>query len=70
MKTIKLSLLAIALFALSGCDSRSEMRARFGDGQVRILVDEEGCRYIVTHSSGDNYYLRPYQPTKTAQPPK
>lgn len=73
MKTIRLSLLVVALFTLSGCgagnDSRPEMRARFSD-QVRILVDEEGRSYIVTHNIGGNYFLSPYQPTKAAQPPK
>ena len=68
MNLLKLSLFILALCALSGCDSRPEMRVRFS--QVRILTDEEGHKYVVNHNIGETYFLTPYNPIPPVQPSK
>lgn len=48
----------LLLTLLCSCSSDSFMRKEFSG--TKILIDEEtGARYIIKHSFGDNYSVRP-----------
>lgn len=62
IKTGAILAIACAVLFGGGCDSRPEMRERFEAD--RIMTDEHGRKYIVSHHFGTNYSVRPYDPEK------
>ena len=62
MRKYKLFAILTALILISGCASNEEMRKKFENGKMWILVDSNGNEYLVSHAFGDNYYVRPYKP--------
>ena len=60
MKKIFLIVLVISML-ISGCDSRQEMRDRFGDGKHVMMTDNQGTKYIISHHIGSTYSVEKFE---------
>jgi len=58
--TLVLAVCLILLLVCIGCSSNREMRDRFKNGNVIVVVDEiTGDRYTIEHYIGGNYAVKP-----------